>query len=462
MARIHAAPTAPAPPTRGTQPYPSWINAFRGGGTQRPIPKPTQANLQRFAEHPLVRAALNVTKNPVAAAAWKIVAAPGLEMTPDMEKRAAIVTVCLSSPNKDDSFRSLAEQVIDDTMTIAGAVEIVVSADPLHPLWLFPVDGSTIRLYPAWTGAPNEARYVQHVGYAGHDIPLRNDQLMYLRMNPRTSTPFGLTPVEVAFNLICAFVSSFDFASKIAGNAAPSFMLDLGASITPDQVDAFRLYWQDSVEGQGETPIIGGSESPAEGAKGAMAQVLKLGAGTDADLRLAWQSWLVRLIALAFGISPQKLNLETSVNRATAEEMAEADDAGAILPMARLLAEYLTREAIGRALGWYDLAFVFEGLTNEDDLAQAQVWEILIGAGITVPDEHRHELGLEPLEGGRGALTATENAILIAKARGDAATVPSANPDENAPQPAAVASPDDKPAKGTPDTPPKGRKPARK
>lgn len=445
--RLRGGPKAPATPQRQTNAYPLWY-AMSGnrGRVARSTPKPTPANLARLAEHPIVRKAINCIKNPVAGLPWKVGPALGLEMTPDMKRRAAIATTCFNSPNKDDSFRSFVEQVLDDSLTYAGAIEPQLSADPLRPLWLFPVDGSSIRLFPGWSGLPDEARYAQYTGYIGQEILLRNDQLIYVRMNPRTSTPFGLTPVEVAFALISAFVSSFDFAQKLAGNATPAFMLDLGPNVSPEMLEKFRLYWQDSVEGQGETPIVGGVDSPAEGAAGAMAQVLQLRKGDDSDMRLAWQAWLVRLIAMAFDLSPQKLNLETTVNRATAETMAEGDDSAAIKPMAKLLAEYLTREALGRTLGWYDLAFEFEGLDPEDDLSRAQVWDYLLRNDVLVPDQCRHELGHEPLEGGRGALTATEKLILIAKARGDAAAVPPTNPDQNTPQPAqATAGPDDQP-----------------
>ncbi len=441
--RIKGVPNAPAAPERETSSYPLWYSMFgyRGRNAAQATPKPTPANLARFAEHPVVRRAINAIKNPVAGLTWKIVAAPGLEMTPDMQRRAAIATTCLASPNKDDSFRSLVEQVIDDTLTHAGAVELRLGSDQLHPLWLFPVDGSSIRLYPGWSGKADEARYAQYTGWSGSEIQLLNDELMYIRMNPRTSTPFGLTPVEVAFNLITAFVSSFEFAQKLAGNATPAHMIDLGPNVSPEQVAAFRLYWQDSVEGQGETPVIGGADNVSEGAKGAMAQILKLTKGDDSDLRLSWQQWLVRLVAMAFDLSPQKLNLETTVNRATAEEMADADDDAAIKPMAHLIAEYLTREAIGRKLGWYDLAFEFEGLTHEDEQAQAETWGSLIDRDVLVPDECRHDLGLEPHSNGRGAMTATERAIAIAQAKTPTPTAAGAPPNPR------TAHPDDSPTR---------------
>ena len=33
-------------------------------------------------------------------------------------------------------------------------------------------------------------------------VPLNDDELMYVRMNPRSYTPFGLGPLEVAFETV--------------------------------------------------------------------------------------------------------------------------------------------------------------------------------------------------------------------------------------------------------------------
>ena len=52
-------------------------------------------------------------------------------------------------------------------------------------------------------------------------------------------------------------------------------------------------------------------------------EVLRFAGGTDADLRLEWQQFLIRMIANAFDLPAMMLGLESDVNRSTAGEMAD-------------------------------------------------------------------------------------------------------------------------------------------
>ena len=54
------------------------------------------------------------------------------------------------------------------------------------------------------------------------------------------------------------------------------------------------------------------------------------------------------------------------MNRSTAAELADQAFRTAIVPTARLLAEHITRDAIGKRLGWNDLEFVFPDLDATD------------------------------------------------------------------------------------------------
>ena len=65
------------------------------------------------------------------------------------------------------------------------------------------------------------------------------------------------------------------------------------------------------------------------------------------------------MIADAFDLPPLFLGLEHDVNRSTAAELNDVAFRQAIVPTARLFAEHLTRDAIGKKLGWSDLEFVF-------------------------------------------------------------------------------------------------------
>jgi Phage portal protein len=122
--------------------------------------------------------------------------------------------------------------------------------------------------------------------------------------------------------------------------------------------------------------------------------VLRFGTGTDADLRLAWQEFLLRIIADAFDLPAQFLGLEQDVNQSTAGEMSEQAFRSAIVPTARLISEYLTRDAIAKRLGWTDLEFVFVDLDVQNEMEQAQIDEILLRSGVVTVNEVRRARGL--------------------------------------------------------------------
>jgi phage portal protein BeeE len=148
-------------------------------------------------------------------------------------------------------------------------------------------------------------------------------------------------------------------------------------------------WWQDEIEGTGRVPILSVENKP---------EVLRFGGGTDADLRLQWQEFLLRIIADAFDLPPQSLGLEKDVNRSTASEMTDQAFRQAIVPTARLFAEHLTRDAICKKLGWYDLEFVFSDMDSSgSEIEQAQIQEILIRNGVLTVNEVRRMRGLPPL-----------------------------------------------------------------
>ena len=151
-----------------------------------------------------------------------------------------------------------------------------------------------------------------------------DDQLMYIRMNPRSFTPFGLGPLEVAFETVNQFLSAHRFAGKLAANSVAQYALWLNEA-TPAQHDRLIRWWQDEIEGTGRVPLISTEQKP---------EVLRFAQGTDADLRLAWQEFLIRMVANAFGLPPLMLGLEADVNQSTASEMADEAFRGAISPLA--------------------------------------------------------------------------------------------------------------------------------
>ncbi len=367
-------------------PYPS---------TQRALPKPTPANLRKFAETPVVRRAINLIKDRVASLDWQV--RLKRDYTPQKvgyaARKAAILRRTLEAPNDSDSFRTLVEQVLEDALVGGfGAIEMNLTGDSERPFDLSPVDGATIRINPKWDGRPGSPRYAQATGMTGNDalVPLNDDELIYLRMNPRTHTPFGLGPLEVAFESVNTFLSAHRFAGKLASNSVVQYALWLNET-TPAQQERLIRWWQDEIEGTGRVPILSTEQKP---------EVLRFAQGTDADLRLNWQEFLIRMIANAFGLPPLMLGLVADVNRSTAGELMDEAFHSAITPLARLLAEHLTRDLIAKRLGWREFEFVFNELDSRDEMQEIQIQTALLAAGVLTVNEVRAMRGLAPLPDG--------------------------------------------------------------
>jgi HK97 family phage portal protein len=358
----------------------------------RLIPKPTPMNLRRFAETPVVRRAINVIKDRIAAMDWQVRVRRGAAPVEigDPQNKLRALRRALEEPNATDSFRTLIEQVIEDALTGGyGAIEMEPTGDQERPAMMWAVDGASIRINPRWDGQPESPRYAQAMPgqLESSAVELCDNQLIYMRMNPRSFTPFGLGPLEVAFETVNQFLSAHRFAGKLAANAVAQYALWLNEA-TPAQHDRLIRWWQDEIEGTGRVPLISTEQKP---------EVLRFAQGTDADLRLAWQEFLIRMVANAFGLPPLLLGLESDVNRSTAAELADEAFRGAILPLAQLLAGHITRDLFAKCIGWREFEFVFNDLNARDEETELAVQVQLLQAGVLTVDEVRAMRGLGPL-----------------------------------------------------------------
>ncbi|HEY4381205.1 MAG TPA: phage portal protein [Acidobacteriaceae bacterium] len=378
---------------RKTAMLPSILSPYSPGRAgQQATPKPTPANLRKFAETPVARRAINVVKDKIASMDWTVRVRRGHSSAdvPDAAARLRVLRRCLEEPNTGDSFRTLMEQVLEDLLVGGfGAVEMEATGDAERPFHLWAVDGATIEIDPAWDGDPAKARYAQARGQlATQRTPLLDDELMYLRLNPRTHTPFGLGRLEVAFETVNQFLSANRYAGRLASNSVVQYALWLNET-TPEQHDRLIRWWQDEIEGTGRVPLLSCEQKP---------EVLRFAGGTDADLRIQWQEFLLRMIANAFELPPMLLGLQADVNRSTAGEMADEAFQSAVVPVARLLAEHITRDLFAKKLGWREFEFCFSDLESRDEMQQLQIQTELLKAGVLTVDEVREMRGLPKLE----------------------------------------------------------------
>jgi HK97 family phage portal protein len=353
-------------------------------------------NLRRFAESPVPRRAINLIKDRIASMDWQVQYRRGYSAAnvPDGERRKEILRRSLEEPNEADSLRCVMEQALEDALVGGfGAIEMEKTEDPDRPFALWPVDGATIQLNAHWDGNPDSPRYAQvtGVGGSGSKIPLYDRELMYLRVNPRSHTPFGLGPLEIAFESVNSFLAANRYASRLASNSVVQYALWLNET-TPDQHNRLLRWWQDEIEGTGRVPLLTCEQKP---------EVLKFTGGTDAELRIEWQEFLIRMIGNAFGLPPMLLGVEHDVNRNTAQELADEAFRHTIAPTARTLAEHFTRDLFTKRLGWREFEFVFNDLDTRDEMREVQIQTALLQAGVLTVDEVRAQRGLDPLHRAR-------------------------------------------------------------
>jgi hypothetical protein len=84
------------------------------------------------------------------------------------------------------------------------------------------------------------------------------------------------------------------------------------------------------------------------------------------------------------------------VNKSTAAEMADEAFQQAVVPLAKLLADHITRDVILKRLGWGDLRFVWSDLESRDEMVEVEIQTKLLAAGVLTVDEVRAMRGLGP------------------------------------------------------------------
>src|ERR1017187_3339238 len=104
-----AAGAADAEAERKTLALPAILSPVQFPGKH--LPKPTPMNLRRFAETPVVRRAINVIKDRIAAMDWQIRARRGVrpEDVAFAARKLRALRRALEEPNPADSFRTLVE-----------------------------------------------------------------------------------------------------------------------------------------------------------------------------------------------------------------------------------------------------------------------------------------------------------------------------------------------------------------
>lgn len=412
-------------PERRSTAYPTFGSVGRGrypGLTN--LPKPTPAMLRRFSETPPARRAIDKIKGAITRLEFTVrpLSKQYLDrhgrrvkhLPLDLQGRIEAAERAFQTPDPVTglSWRTFLGMVVEDILVGGfGAIETRPwVGNALQPFVLYPVPGETICMNLDWQAddspEPHRAyRYVQTAlgGNVSGAVPytcFRDRELLYLREDPRTHTPFGLGRCEVAYDMINAWLGSMEARERFESNEIPEFMIHAGENATPANIDALRFYWRHNIEGNGEVPIIGGTTEP---------KILELRARQVGENRNAWPELTLRMIATAFHLAHQTMGVTQDVNRSQGE-VAQADEfADAVLPLLNGIEEQVTQHVLYRLLGWHDLRAAFV-ITEGDREKEVAIARELFDGDIASLNEAREHAGLDPLpaEDPRGQMHAAE------------------------------------------------------
>lgn len=351
----------------------------------------SKERIRKFAKTPYCRRAINIIKNSVLSLPW-VVEKKNINTDNELlDNQIKIIENCLSNPNNSDTYRSLIGTAIEDILTgDCGAIEVCMSSDMQRPIWLYPVDGYSIKVATTFVTQPSDIKYIQN-NNDGKEVKLQDQELMYMKMNDFSYTPLGLSPIESAFNIICYLLDAQGYAGEVANKAVPKYLLDLGKNIDEQTLVKFRKYFNEEVYGRGEIPITGGSD-------GVKTHVI---AGqTDENLYLKWQHFLISVIAYCFGIDPKRFNEGSQTDRSTVDEQRQNLFDEAIKPMAEMIAEHINKKVIGR-LNLCD-SIRFRYIYEDSEARKKERTDRILNelnADILTINEARVLLGYEKLEG---------------------------------------------------------------
>lgn len=398
---------------RRSWPYPYLPEALHR--LNQPVLKNTPYNLRRFSETPIPRRAINIIKNSVLGFPWEIRVRKEFEnqndpeTKADREQRIKILTENLRTPNQTgESDRDTFEAMLEDFLTVgAGCAEFRLTPDPEHPFKLWAVDATTVRLFLDWTeSTPDRPRFAQMTGLKGERgiVTFLNDELMYIRDNIRTATPFGLGRLEVCFNIVNSYLGAQDMAGRAGADQVHKTWLWWETPLNPAHMQIVRRHIINEIEGQAKVSMIAGAKAP---------QVIDVHPVTPEDLLLDWQKYCTTVIAVGFDVNPQDLGLEDSAPRATAQVLADSTWKFGVVPVAVRFQSAFTRQLVHGLLDWQDLELAFIGLEDPDLITRTVIHQRLWSMSAITPETIAKKNNLPVPDGPFSKLTMFQQQLLL-------------------------------------------------
>ena len=370
---------------------------FENAGTEfksRPDNTIQPEILRRFAiTHEVSRICINARKRQIAQLDWNITPIGAGKVAPDgFDKQIDLVKRWFKHPaGPKTRFRQLSDMIIEDLLVL-DTIAIYKERDAKgRVVWLKPIDAASIKIVVDEYGDLPEPPNIAYRQYVRGQLQAEftYDDLIFDCMNPRTTTPYGLAPIEslilVVSSALRASLFNLDYLTY---QNIPEGLLEMPEGWSRTMIEEFQDAWDAMVAGQGEV--------------NSKLRVVPTGTKYSATKKpdemgfAAFNDWLMQITCAMFEIQPHEIGFTDKTNRATAKEQDDVTQRRGIKPLAQMLKE-LFDDIIQVDLGFENLEFTYVGLEDEDDLLDAQAMQIRIQTGELSIDEARIADGFAPI-----------------------------------------------------------------
>jgi len=226
------------------------------------------------------------------------------------------------------------------------------------------------------------------------EVPFSKHEIIWFEQSPRSGTPYGIGKVQKVKRQVETILNADLHNNKwFSENQYAEGALWIDGN--KKQIEDFRDYWEDEIEGQPhKLPIVGGSNAEWQSFT-----------PTPKELQfIESQEWYIKFVAMVFGLNQNEIGDLADINRATAETQASTVWRKTLLPMmdsiaARFNTELIPfREEYQRVGGELEFNWVIDKPELEREEVETQKRK-LEGNLVTL-NEARAELGMDELPWG--------------------------------------------------------------
>lgn len=342
----------------------------------------------------VARVCINHRKRQINNLEWAIVPKDEEAKPEKFKKAIAEITTFFEEPMPNMDFKTWVDRFLEDLLVLDAGVLWKDKTIGGQLLGLLPIDGATLRLKVESDGTtplPPEIAY-QQVTYGEVSGEWTTDEMYYKYMNPRTNTPYGLSPLEcLIIGVDAALRSQMANAALLSEGSVPEGFMSLPEAWTTDQIKDYQMWFDSLLAGNLSTSA---RIKMIPGGKG----VGYIPTKKQDDMRMnKFEEWLLMKTCAMFDVQPRDIGFEINATPGSGDTQQELGNQRGLVPMANFIKAFFT-EIIKKDFGRPDLKFEWKGLQVVDNTFELDRAKAMIEHGAMTINEFRVAQGFEPLK----------------------------------------------------------------